>query len=289
MERVTSWKALVELEAKLDRRRQEWVYRGHSSPNHTLQSTLERVCGDFKVKGRTVAVAEEAAIIDFKRSCHLYSPPYVPADEDTLAWMGLMRHYGAPSRLLDFTYSLFIAAYFAAEAERSKPVVWAVNKTWLSKHAESLILSIPAGPDGIDGKKLFDGLAQRRGWAVDRLLLKAECPHPTVVPIGPLKMNDRLQVQHGLFLAVTHLTKPFYDTLKELPNSKGNVLEIRIIGAEARIEVLNKLHRTGLSRAALFPGLQGFAESLRAKILTTQRLERLRRAGARLGPRVIGV
>src|SRR5207249_3748521 len=230
-----------------------------------------------------------AAIIDFKRSCHLYSPPGLPDDDDTLAWMALMRHYGAPSRLLDFTYSLFIATYFAAEAERSQPVVWAMNKTWLSKYSASLIRSIPAGRDGIGGKQLLEGLAKREGWAVDRLLLSAGVLRPTVVPIGPLKMNDRLLLQQGLFLAATDVTKPFHDTLKNLPKSKANVREIRIIGAQTRLEILTKLHRTGLSRAALFPGLQGFAESLRAKILTTRRLERLRRAGARIGPRVIGV
>src|SRR5205823_11959746 len=131
----------VALEEKFDRSGEEWAFRGHSSPAHKLRSTLERVCGDFSVKGRTIAVAEQAAIIDFKRSCHLYSPPGLPDDDDTLAWMALMRHYGAPSRLLDFTYSLFIATYFAAEAERSQPVVWAMNKTWLSKYSASLIRS----------------------------------------------------------------------------------------------------------------------------------------------------
>ncbi|MGA2271152.1 MAG: FRG domain-containing protein [Bryobacteraceae bacterium] len=289
MERVDSWKRLLALEDQFEHKRQEWVYRGQSSPAYRMRSTLERACADFRVSGRMMAVVERAATIDFKRSCHLYSPSWLPDEADTLGWMALMRHYGAPSRLLDFTYSLFIATYFAAEAERAKPVIWAVNKTWLSKHLESQILAIPADSKGIGGRELLDAWARREGWAVDRLLMQRKVLPPLVAAIGPMKMNDRLLLQQGVFLASTDVTVPFHDILDDLPGSRSNVVEIRITKAEARLEILGKLHRTGLSRAALFPGLQGFAESLRAKILTTRRLERLRRVGARIGPRAIGV
>jgi FRG domain len=287
MKRLKSWRQLVALEEKFDRSGAEWVFRGQSSPAYKLRSTLERACADFQFKSR-MAIAEQAAMTDFKRSCHLYSPPGLPEDSDTLGWMALMRHYGAPSRLPDFTYSLFIATYFAAEPEGAKPVVWAVNKTWLARHAESLLRAIPAGSDGIDGKKLEEGLLKREGWAVDRLMFTPLLP-PTVVPVGPLKTNDRLFLQQGLFLAVTKVNKSFHDTLRDLPNSRENVVEIRIGSTKARYEILSRLQRTGLSRAALFPGLQGFAESMRGKILTTRRLEGLRRAGVRRGLAVIGV
>jgi FRG domain len=289
MKQLKSWRQLVALEERFDRSGAEWVFRGQSSPAHKLRSTLERACADFQVKGRTIAVVEQAAMIEFKRSCHLYSPPSLPDDSDTLGWMALMRHYGAPSRLLDFTYSLFIATYFAAEAERARPVIWAVNKTWLASYAESLLRAIPPGRDGVDGKKLLEGLLKREGWAVDRLMFApgtaaadgrtgwtSKDERPTTFAAGPLSGRYRF-------------TKPFHDTLKALPKRRNNVLKIRIGSTEARYELLSRLQRTGLSRAALFPGLQGFAESLHGKILTTRRLERLRRAGVRTGLRVIGV
>src|SRR5438093_2893211 len=42
----------------------------------------------------------------------------------TLEWLALMQHYGAPTRLLDFTYSFWIALFFAfEEAENDCSVV----------------------------------------------------------------------------------------------------------------------------------------------------------------------
>ena len=47
-----------------------------------------------------------------------------------------MQHHGAPTRLLDFTYSIYIAAYFALENADPKAdpdgscAIWAVNGVW---------------------------------------------------------------------------------------------------------------------------------------------------------------
>jgi len=41
-----------------------------------------------------------------------------------------MQHHGAPTRLLDFTYSFYIAAYFALEESEKDCAIWALNMKW---------------------------------------------------------------------------------------------------------------------------------------------------------------
>jgi hypothetical protein len=53
-----------------------------------------------------------------------------------------MRYYGTPTRLTDFTRSLFIAAYFALEDAAGESVVWAVSKTWLTTATREAISEI---------------------------------------------------------------------------------------------------------------------------------------------------
>ena len=43
-----------------------------------------------------------------------------------------MRHYRAPARLLDFTYSFPIAPFFAFQrAGKGNAAIWAENATWV--------------------------------------------------------------------------------------------------------------------------------------------------------------
>ncbi|MEW5995180.1 MAG: FRG domain-containing protein [Candidatus Zixiibacteriota bacterium] len=283
MRAINGWKELVDLEIKFDSSGKEWVFRGQSSPSHRLKTTLERACEDFGIDGERVRIIENALIADFRRSCHLYLTPVLPDEGDTISWLALMRHYGAPSRLLDFTYSLFIAAYFAAEMEKAKPVVWAVSKTWLKQHMHG------AMSDLSKSERFVEAWAKREGWVFDQLFIKRDPPLHLVAPINPLRMNDRLAVQQGLFLCCSDVTMPFHDALERIPESADNVIPVQINSEDARREILARLYRTGVNRAALFPGLQGYAESLRSKMLLFLQLQRLREAGARMGPEVIGV
>jgi len=46
-----------------------------------------------------------------------------------------MQHHGAPTRLLDFSWSPYVAAFFALEAATRDSAVWAVNSGNLQSYA----------------------------------------------------------------------------------------------------------------------------------------------------------
>lgn len=90
-------------------------------------------------------------------------------------------------------------------------------------------------------------------------------PGSFMYTLNPRVLNTRLAIQQGVFTAVGDVTKSLEDNLKHYENIKNNIVKI-VIPDEVRREMLPKLHRMGISRASLYPGLDGFASSLKTKM-----------------------
>jgi hypothetical protein len=79
---------------------------------------------------------------EFRR--RLGGAPGGKARDDTLYCLALMQHHGAPTRLLDCTYSPFAAVAFAMEngtaglpkKQRPTPVVWCFRGQWCEDEAK---------------------------------------------------------------------------------------------------------------------------------------------------------
>src|SRR5262245_61006901 len=91
-----------------------WIFRGVSAWEHKLDTTFDRVVADLSLDEADRWKFEAWMLSEFKRRAHHYlGKSNTPNPNDYLEWFSLMRHHGAPSRLLDFSYSFFVAAYFA--------------------------------------------------------------------------------------------------------------------------------------------------------------------------------
>ena len=277
-EEIADWCDLLDTFNLLSNSSQQWIFRGQPSSKYPLATKLERDLKDFKVDMKEALRIEGGLLRRFKRQCHHYiARP--PEEDNTLEWLALMRHYGAPTRLLDWTYSFFIAFYFALEKakEEKEPngndtgiwecAVWALNTDWMVDRVKNIFGTHQVGDEDLwRCFKSDENLTKQSTFK--QLFARSEQPIRMVLAVTPYGLNDRIAAQQGTFLCPGDATVPFEDNLDALRLSdgdfQGNLRKYVVrVDLKRRIELLEKLRRMSTNRTTLFPGLTGFTESLR--------------------------
>jgi hypothetical protein len=227
-----------------------WIYRGQCG--HGLSSSLERLA-DAPHK----PTAEVELFLEFRRKAlaHL-QPQFVPREGNTLGWLGLMQHYGAPTRLLDWTHSPYVAFFFAVENATELPAeaeVWAVNLGWMQQRMTALELT--HGGNETD-------IVLRQDALVRRYFISN--PFQGVLAVEPWLYDARQSAQQAMFLCPADVMSSFADNLRALQplQDERSVLRVRLNPA-LRTTALQDLRNMNVTAATLFPGLDGFGRSLR--------------------------
>jgi hypothetical protein len=199
-----------------------------------------------------------------------------PKDDELLDWLALMRHYHAPSRLLDFSKSPYVAAFFAiAEAKpEDSAAIWAIDGFAIKRHAADLLdkesMSVRLKEYGATAFKDpgFSFSDPRVYKAVFGSGLQS-VPARVVIPVEPFLTNERVLLQQGVFLCPVTLEGTFAQALinvvqhaKKSDMSATPVMYKISIFPKAHPNILRELHRMNISYATLFPGLEGLAGSL---------------------------
>jgi hypothetical protein len=235
-------------------------YRGQSYDTQSLKSSFDRAIEASQPLVRDRWQYEAAIIREFTRRAHHYVVDTLPKD-DLLEWLSLMRHYGAPTRLVDFTYSYYIAAYFAFSDLGCNPrAVWAIYQDWLNHESErhyrevldssSLVIDLNRPQDF---RKCFFDPARKPGSS-----------RSFVAAVNAERMNTRLTIQQGLFLCPGDIERPFENNLSSMVSRESSQKAIVkfVIPHSARNRALTELKYMNISRASLFPDLGGLAMSL---------------------------
>ena len=237
--------------------RHGWLYRGQRVAAWEPQTSLERCCDRQGVPPMQRPEVERQLFSEFRRAYHQYAQ-HVPHPDSILEWLSLMQHHGAPSRVLDFTYSIYVAAYFAIEAADVDCAVWAVNGPWALQESHSAMKR--------SGKPDADRLLELFVEGHERILQGLFFEPPYVLsacPLNPFRLNERLRTQKGAFLVPSDITASFRENLEALSgyDDAMNVIQL-VIPLALRRDALRQLFQMNISNTSLFPGLDGYARSL---------------------------
>ncbi len=234
-----------------------WVFRGQRRSDWGLKTRLERSAHDrFEIPYREILKIEDGLLRKFKRELHNYWD-HPPEYDQKIEWLSIMQHHGAPTRLIDCTYSFFVALFFALEkAELEKTcAIWGFDANWLGERARLAV------PDA----SLREQWVTKEPQIVNKVVWHSP-PLQIIYPDNPFLKNKRLAVQQGVFLVPGDVTCPFIENLAavaELSECKEHLFKLELkCTKELLFDSLNELYRMKLDADTLFPGLDGFARHL---------------------------
>jgi len=237
--RITSWDEFDELINQFNYR--GWVYRGQASAKWKLESSLVRLLKaaaleknfrvNYKKLGDIYKHYEKIMIERFKAGAHLYLNN-LPDDND-FEWLSIMQHYGVPTRLIDVTFSPYIACFFALYETNEDAAIYALEHSFFVGVLDSKF------------EKISD-ISEEHG----------------LITYEPKKLNERLHAQQGLFLVTNNLEKPIENFLEKTNCLEDSFYKI-IIPKELRDEGIIKLRKMNITYKTLFSGLEGFSKSIK--------------------------
>jgi len=238
--------------------KKNWIYRGQRNFSWHIETSLERACEAWELPLTKAMETEELLIREFKRRFHLYTTD-LPEDKAYIEWLSIMQHHGSPTRLLDFSYSFYVAAYFALEQPsdvktEKGSAVFAINGKWLSDEMTRVIpdTELTKKPTSIKIEKHLHEIVTRKS------------RKPFVVPVNPFRMSQRLTTQKGIFMCPGDITKSFEENLNSFTSleKKENIFKLLIPNSKRRKILDILINDMNIDRTTLFPGLDGFAQSL---------------------------
>jgi FRG domain len=223
-----------------------WAFRGQSNADWPLYSSLSRYLMTYRVHKDAWPQQEARILRIFKRKAHLLLD-HLPGETDSFEWLALMQHHGTPTRLLDFTWSPFVATFFAFERATSDVAVWALFPPGLSNRPIRTLRASQRVEE--------DEIAPWVEGGYERHFLPNT--HRIVVAGEPHRMNQRLIAQSGTFVMPGTLNEPIEKLV-----SPSSVIQFVLETTSMRQRAMAELYHMNISNATLFPGLDGLARSL---------------------------
>lgn len=257
--RVRSWAELNDClyerswDPRHGRFRSPYVFRGLPDFRYDRRTSLNRLGGNY-------AELEDDLLRNFRKYTRQADTP----GDSWWNWLAVAQHHGLPTRLLDWTFSPYVALHFVTEKYdlfNVDGVVWAINI------AETLRLLPP----------VLRGLLERDGATVFSADLLGEYSPtipgfdqrvanegpPCCVFFEPPSLDERIVNQAALFSMMSSPSLQLDDWLREHERAQPNLFHKILIPASLKWEVRDKLDMANINERVIYPGLDGLSSWLK--------------------------
>lgn len=257
---VTSWNELNDAvfadswQPGIGRFRSNVAFRGVSNAAYSrLGTSLMRLGGPYEQM-------EAHLLRNFRKYAYLDLVPSLQSDS-VWYWLAVAQHHGLPTRLLDWTYSPFVAMHFAtADLERldQDGLIWCIDYV----HSQMALPERLRAMLAEQGGNVFTAemLSRVASTLAEFDQLSDEAPaRPFVAFFEPPALDSRIVNQYALFSLMSSATVSLDDWLTGASTLARKI----IIPAELKWEVRDKLDQANVTERVLFPGLDGLSSWLR--------------------------
>jgi hypothetical protein len=234
--------------------RSNFAFRGRTRAEDDLSTSLARLGGD-------PATIERPLLRHFRKYA---ARDAVPVDS-TWNWLALAQHHGLPTRLLDWTFSPYVALHFA-----TSPRVDGDGVVWMIDYVRAHELA---------PKKLREQLEREGGNVFTTEMVSAcaadfdelaDLDDDFVVFVEPPSFDDRIVNQYALF---SLMSRPDA-SLDEWLSRHSDLWRKVVVPRELKPEIRDKLDQANVTERVLFPGLDGLSRWL-ARYYTPRKTELL--------------
>ena len=234
-----------------------WLCRGQSSCHRGLLPTIDR--GVLRGLDRLKKLTLERQSIDlFRSTAQFFSDPGEQAavTSDIGALM-VLRHYDVPTRLLDWSLSPYVAAYFAAcDNDSADGEIWSFDESLYAKKGTEQWTRFPETTiDGSGDPAKFD----------HRLTTAFGTPEPSdwfVCQFYPGGFH-RQTAQTGAYTFTPRFDRDHADAIARLLGNRKSYHRY-VVSAKLKVELRAELReKHGIWRGSLFPDAAGAAATAR--------------------------
>lgn len=237
--------------AKLQGKR--WLHRGQPKPYKCLVPSIDR--GPLADLSRPKKLDLERRGINIFRSTarFLHGEERPALVRDTIALM-VLRHYGVPTRLLDWTMSPYVAAFFAVECDDGKDgEIWSFSQQLYEDKGGKQWEKWPETTS--DGKTPTNFLVEQTAFRLD------EPPDWFICSFYPQGFQ-RHNAQQSSYSMTARFGRDHADAIAELIEDTS-ACHRYVVKHELKKKLQDKLRKEhGICRRSLFPDSAGAAETV---------------------------